>query len=75
MQGKPHPKARIEPAIVTVGSGNWVPIGFIFIAAMTLLAGCAGPGRYPVSGQTLGAADPVLSLSPITQVGMEGGGL
>ncbi|AUQ53827.1 hypothetical protein MACH17_24580 [Phaeobacter inhibens] len=85
MRVRPHPKARptvsvikadakvpVAPALATAGAGSWLPIGIV--VAVALLAGCAGPGRYPLSGQTVGMSDPVLSLS-MTQGATVAGGL
>ncbi len=36
----------------------------LFLTLATLvLAGCAGPGRYPVSGQECSPDDPVLDIT------------
>ncbi|APG46566.1 hypothetical protein [Phaeobacter porticola] len=71
MRGKPHPKIHVEPAIVTAGAGNWLAIGLV--VAVALLAGCAGPGHYPLSGQSVDAGDPVLRAA-LSQSPISGGG-
>ncbi|MFV1442660.1 hypothetical protein VWZ88_18295 [Phaeobacter sp. JH20_36] len=71
-----HLKAREsvypKPAVRVAGTASWLPLGFII--AVALLAGCAGPGHYPLTGHDANVADPVHSMS-MTQGAMVAGGL